>query len=337
METTRIKRKEPINPLLSRILIWTSLTLLIADMIYANINGINMMNREALCIVYQVLPRWLFLCWEFIIETCVVVLIGIFAGAIVEKYSYKLKRFFPKNQLLAFVYGAVLPICSCGAIPLIEVMKQRCSLRTIITFIIAAPLLNPFIVIMSFSLLGVQYTIIRIVASFVLAMGAGIMVEWISKKFFKKEYGKYESCNPSGGCTAFTQDVFVKTMLLMKQIMPYILVGGLITLSLELFNPKQVLSFFNFSNQWLSMLIMLVVGIPIFVCNGADMLIMKPLLEFTDLTIGSSMVFSLASSSVCISSIVITAKFLGKKMTTLLVICMSVIILAIGAIINLLF
>jgi hypothetical protein len=80
-------------------------------------------------------------------------------------------------------------------------------------------------------------------------MGAGIMVESISKKFFKKEYGKYESCNPSSGCTAFTQDVFVKTMLLMKQIMPYILVGGLITLSLELFNPKQILSFFHFRNQ----------------------------------------------------------------------------------------
>jgi uncharacterized membrane protein YraQ (UPF0718 family) len=337
MKTTKITRTEPINPLLSRILIWTSLTLLIVDAIYSNINGINMMNRESLCIVYQVLPRWLFLCWEFIIETCVVVLIGIFAGAIVEKYSYKLKRFFPKNQLLAFAYAAVLPICSCGAIPLIEVMKQRCSLRTIITFIIAAPLLNPFIVIMSFSLLGVQYAIIRIVASFVLAMGAGIMVEWISKKLFKEEYGKYESCNPSGGCNAFTRDIFVKTMLLMKQIMPYILVGGFITLSLELFNPKQILSFFNFSNQWLSMLIMLVVGIPVFICNGADMLLLKPLLEFTDLTTGSSMVFSLASSSVCISSIVITAKFLGKKMTTLLVICMGIIILAIGAIINLLF
>jgi uncharacterized membrane protein YraQ (UPF0718 family) len=294
------------------------------------------MNREALCIVYQTLPRWLFLCWENFIETFLIILLGIFAGAIIERYSYKLKRVFPKNQLLAFAYGAVLPICSCGAIPLIEVMKQRCSLRTIITFIIVAPLLNPFIVIMSFSLLGVQYAITRVVASFVLSMGAGIMVEWISKKFFKEEYGKYESCNPSGGCTAFTQDIFVKTMLLMKQIMPYILVGGLISVSLELFNPKQMLSFFNFSNQWLSMLIMLVVGIPIFVCNGADMLIMKPLLEFTDLTTGASMVFSLASSSVCISSIVITAKFLGKKMTTLLVICMGIVILAIGAIINLL-
>ncbi|GHT57822.1 hypothetical protein AGMMS50239_00990 [Bacteroidia bacterium] len=337
METVKIKRKEPINPLLARIVVWTALAVIIADMVYANINGIHSMNREALCIVYKTLPRWLFLCWENFIETSFIVLIGIFTGTIVENYSRKLKRFFPKNQLLAFLYGAILPVCSCGAIPLIEVMKQRCSLRTVITFIIAAPLLNPFIVIMSFSLLGVQYAIIRVVASFVLAMGAGIMVEWISKKFFKEEYGKYESCNPSGGCTAFTQDIFVKTMLLMKQIMPYILVGGLITLSLELFNPKQILYFFNFSNQWLSMLIMLVVGIPIFVCNGADMLIMKPLLEFTDLTVGSSMVFSLTSSSVCISSIVITAKFLGKKMTTLLVVCMGVIIFAIGAIINLLF
>jgi uncharacterized membrane protein YraQ (UPF0718 family) len=322
------KRKEPFNPLLARIVVWTALAVIVADMIYANINGIHSMNREALCIVYKTLPRWLFLCWENFIETSFIVLIGIFAGAMVENYSRKLKRFFPKNQLLAFLYGAVLPVCSCGAIPLIEVMKQRVSLRVIITFIIAAPLLNPYIVALSFGMMGVEYGIIRILSSFVLAVSVGRIVEYLGKLFLKKELGKYEVCESN--CTVFTRDIFVKTLLMMKKVLPYILIGGTITLSLELFNPKQALSMFGFGNPLLSMLIMLAVGIPLYACNGADIIIMKPLLSFTDLSLGSSIVFSLTASAICVSSIVLMSKFLGKRLTALLVICIGVMSLVIG-------
>jgi uncharacterized membrane protein YraQ (UPF0718 family) len=174
---------------------------------------------------------------------------------------------------------------------------------------------------------------IRILASFVLAVFAGILVEWIGRKFLKHEWGKYEICQTN--CTVFSRDVFVKTILMTKKLMPYILIGGAISLSMELFNPKQILSFFNFSNPWLSMFIMLAIGIPIFVCNGADMILLKPLLAFTDLSMGAALVFSLTSSAVCISSIVMMAKFLGKPLTAILVISIGVLALVIGAAINL--
>jgi uncharacterized membrane protein YraQ (UPF0718 family) len=327
------KRKEPLNPQLARAVIWSAIAIIVADMVYANINGIHSMNREALCIIYKTLPRWLFLCWENFVETTFIVLIGIFASVVIENYSRKLKRFFPRNQLLAFVYGAVLPVCSCGAIPLIEVMKQRVPLRVIITFVVTAPLLNPYIVVLSVSMLGLQYCIIRIVAAFALAVSVGWLVEFIGKRFMRAELGKYEVCESN--CTIFTQDVFVKALLITRKVLPYILIGGLITLSLELFNPKQALALFNFSNPWLSMLIMLVVGLPFYVCNGADIILLKPLLSFTDLSVGSSIVFSLTASAVCISSIALLSKFLGRSLTILLVICIAGMALVIGGIINL--
>jgi len=335
MNTQKInkRRKEPINPLLARIIIWTAVTLIIVDMVYANINGINQMNREALCIVYQSLPRWLFLFYQNFLELSIVVLIGVFSGVLIENYIRKLKRFFPKNQLLAFVYGSILPICSCGAIPLIEVMKQRVSLRVIITFLIAAPLLNPYIIVLSVSVMGLKYCFIRIISTFILAIFTGLSVDWIAKRFLKEELGKYEVCNTN--CAVFSSDPFVKTLLMTKKLLPYIFIGGVISFSVELFNPKQLLSVFNFSNDWLSMLIMAVIGIPIYMCNGADIFILKPLLTFTDLSLGSAMVFSLTSSAVCISSIVMLSKFLGKRLTTVLVISVGIISLLIGALINL--
>lgn len=322
-----------INPKTARIIIWLVVAYTVIHNVYANINGIHQMNRESLCILYKSVPRWLFLIYEHFIELTIVVLIGVFAGVLVENYIKKIKRFFPKNQVLAFIYGSILPICSCGAIPLIEVMKQRVSLKVIITFLIAAPLLNPYIIILSLSVMGVKYSIIRIVSAFVLAILSGIIVEWITKRFCKVEIGKFENCSTE--CSAFSNDLFVKTLLMVKKLLPYILIGGVISFSIELFNPKQYLAMFNFSNEWITMPFMLIIGIPLYVCNGADIFILKPLLEYTDLSLGASMVFSLTSSAVCISSIVMLSKFLGKRITTIFVISIAVLSLLIGIAINL--
>lgn len=322
-----------IRPRIAKVIVYGAILLTVVDMVYSNIKGINQINRETLCILYTSMPRWLFLAYEYFFELAIVVLLGVFASTLLEVYIKKVKRFFPKNQVLAFLYGSILPICSCGAVPIIEVMKKRVSLRVIVTFIVAAPLLNPYIIVLSLSIMGVKYCIFRIIASFVLALSTGLLVDWIGKWFLKSELGKYEACNT--GCAVASGDPFVKTLLITRRLLPYILIGGTISFALEMFNPKQLLTWFNFSNQWLSMLIMVAIGIPVYVCNGADILLLKPLLSFTDLSLGSAMVFSLTSSSVCVSSIVMLSKFLGRRLTAVLVTCVGLVSLLIGTAINL--
>ena len=135
---------------------------------YMNMMGFNSLSHDA-CVVYKSVPKWLFYLYENILELFIVVILGIFAGVLMEKYFFKIKRFYPKNQLLAFLYASILPVCSCGVIPLIDSMKLRTNLRTIITFVIAAPLLNPYIIFVSFTVLGLKYSILRIVFSFFLS------------------------------------------------------------------------------------------------------------------------------------------------------------------------
>ena len=79
---------------------------------------------------------------------------------------------------------------------------------------------------------------------------------------------------------------------------------------------------------------MTVIGIPLYVCNGADVLLLKPLLAYTDLTTGTAMVFSLTSSAVCISSIAMLFKFMGRKLTLILLANLTVLTLLIGFAIN---
>jgi hypothetical protein len=119
-----------------------------------------------------------------------------------------------------------------------------------------------------------------------------------------------------------------------RKLLPYIFWGGLLSFSLEYLQPKAFLQTMSFSDEWLSMLTMTIVGVPIYVCNGADVLLLKPLLAYTDLTTGTAMVFSLTSSAVCISSIAMLFKFMGRKLTLILLANLIVITLIIGFAIN---
>jgi uncharacterized membrane protein YraQ (UPF0718 family) len=318
----------------ARVVIFTAIILTVADTIYLNVLGINQMERER-CVVYNAMPRWLFLIYEYFVEYLIVVMIGVFGAVLVEQYLTKARRFFPKNQLLAFTYGAILPICSCGAIPLIDIMKNRVSLRVIITFLIAAPLLNPYIVMVSVSMLGVKYAVLRIVASFILAMGSAWIVDFYVRLKKLPICDTISNCD-SGKCVVVEKDLFVKTLTIVKKLVPYILVGGMISFGLEWLNPKQFLENYHFTNSFVASVIMLIVGIPVYVCNGADVILLKPLIMYTDLTMGPAMIFSLTSSVVCVSSIVMLYKYLGSKITFALVVTIAILSLLIGLGIDLL-
>lgn len=318
---------------IARGIVFAAILFTIVDMIYMNVMGINALNHQA-CVIYSSLPKWLFYLYENVIELLIVVLLGVFAGVIMEQYFHKIKRFYPKNQFLAFLYASILPVCSCGVVPLIESMKRRTSLRVIITFVIAAPLLNPYIIFVSFTVLGLKYTLLRIVFSCFISVVSGLLLQFISNRFAGFSWGQYKAC--ASDCAIVPdRDLFVKTVKITKKLVPYILIAGLISFSFSIWNPRQYLEGMSFSHEPWSTLIMTVIGIPIYVCNGTDVIFLKPLLQYTDLTLGSAMAFSLASSAVCVSSIVMLVKFIGRNLTIALVSIIFLLTILSSLVINL--
>ena len=153
-----------------------------ADIVYKTVNNITYLNRES-CILYRMLPKIGFLFFEYFVELFLIVIVGIFFAAMLESMFAKYKRFYPSNTITAFFYASLLPVCACTTIPLISSMKGKLPFRTIITFVVAAPLLSPYIIMLSFSVLGMTYGILRIVSAFLMAMISGVVLEF----FYTKE------------------------------------------------------------------------------------------------------------------------------------------------------
>lgn len=74
------------------------------------------------------------------------------------------------------VSGMLLPICSCGVIPIgISMYYSGAYLGPVLAFMTSTPIINPIAVVLSFGLLGPQITIIYVISGFVVPMIVGIL------------------------------------------------------------------------------------------------------------------------------------------------------------------
>jgi len=313
------------------LLAWFSIAVYSADTIYRSIYGITYETRQN-CILYRNTPKWFFMLYENVLELFIVVTIGVVIAALVEKYFKRIHPVFPDNPVIAFIYASILPVCSCTAIPLVKAMHENISYRTIITFLISAPLLNPYIIMITYKTLGLEYMLVRIAASFIMAYGASLVME---KLLEKPEVAILPlPCATKRGCAHRDDSIWENAKSVFIQVLPYILLAGGLSLAFEFLSPKKLVELIPIDNGIISTLAMVALGIPIYLCNGADALVLKPLAEYTDIGFGTALSFSLTSSSICIASIILLTKFIGVRHTVMLTFLIFISAVVLGTLLN---
>lgn len=307
----------------------------IIDFIYKTVNNINYMNKDK-CILSRMLPKWGFLFFEYFVELTIIVTIGIFLAVLLDKWFSKYKKFYPKTPMSAFIYGSLAPVCACTVIPLIRSMKERLGIKTIVTFVVAAPLLSPYIMMLSFSVLGIKYSILRIISSFILAISSGFVVDFFHTKDAKMGPIKMGTCN-SNRCPLEKKDIYLETYGVLKMILPFLIIAGVMGIVFELAMPYRFLMNSSFGDGIMATVLAILIGIPIYFCNGAEVLFLRPLIHSAGISLGTAMAFSLASTSICVTSMIMLFKFLGKKLTLVLLANIIVVTLLLSYIIDLFF
>ncbi len=79
--------------------------------------------------------------------------------------------------VLAALAGALLPVCSCGIVPLVTaLLAGGVPLGPAVAFLIAGPGLNPATFSMTAGALGTDFAVARLVCTLALSIGAGVLV-----------------------------------------------------------------------------------------------------------------------------------------------------------------
>lgn len=310
LSTAAVNRPKTIY-LLKKILIYLSAIVLLADTVYKNLYSISMQTRQN-CVLYKNVPRIVFMLYENFIELFLIVVIGIFAAELFSKYFLRINKYAPGNIFSAFLIASIIPACSCSVIPMIKAMQGKMRISVMLTFVFAAPLLNPYIIAISLGVLGIRYTVLRIISSFFLASLTGLFIERFmsASKTGKMEY---DHCAGAIGCSALKFDVYESAFITIKKITPFIIFSGAVSILYEYYFTKQVLSSIDLANGLTGLIFAIAAGIPIYLCSGSDVLFLKPLISVSHLPLGTAVAFSLTSTAICISSIIMLAGYLGKR------------------------
>jgi uncharacterized protein len=122
--------------------------------------------------------------WPYLLVTIPLAVIINLSGA--SKY---INRALSKKPLvsifLATAVGAFSPFCSCGVIPVItSLLIGGVPLGPVMAFWIASPSMDPEIFMLSVATIGWKLTVWRLVATFVISIGGGIITHLAQKNGF---------------------------------------------------------------------------------------------------------------------------------------------------------
>ena len=266
----------------------------------------------------------------------------ILAGFII-KYMTLGKLRLPKSMLGAGMFASVIPICSCAGVPMAHgmMMGNKMRIRAVITFLIVLPVLSPIVMVLAVARIGWWYLITEVIAVFALAMISGMIVERYAG--VKAEGDTRQGCYSCKGCRSSQSYKSRDSALLagwdqffylMKYIFLGILLGSIIATYM---NEEMILEFLGSRSDVIGsipgLVLIVLMGIPIFICSGEDVIILAPLIAM-GLPLGHAVAFAICGNAICISAIPVLNATFGKRVTMLLMACFFVGGILVGLAIN---
>jgi uncharacterized membrane protein YraQ (UPF0718 family)/copper chaperone CopZ len=241
----------------------------------------------------------------------------------------------------ASVFGVPLPLCSCGVIPVAASLRRHgASAAATTSFLISTPQTGVDSIMVTLSLLGPVFAIFRPVVAFLSGILGGVLVN-----VFGYEKGAAPDERPA--CTAeccsgaenhgggLLRGVRYGFVTLPRDIHKALVVGILIAGAISAAIPDD---FFAgvLGGGILSMLVMMAVGIPVYVCATASVPIAAALM-MKGVSPGAALVFLMTGPATNAATITTVWKIMGKRIAGIYLFAVAASALAAGLVLDAIF
>ncbi len=216
-----------------------------------------------------------------IIEALPFVLLGIALSVVVqvwlpENLLFRLlpKRTVPRRIVLSFL-GIFLPVCECGNIPLARgLMLRGLTVSESLTFLLAAPILNPITIITTQQAFGSDSTILiaRLLGGFMIANVVGWLFSGYKKSSdlltpdFEASCKYDHKAKHDHGKFKRSIEVFVKEA---NVIVPALFIGGFVAGFVQVAVPRSILVGLG-ADPVLSIFAMMALAFIVSICANVD-------------------------------------------------------------------
>jgi uncharacterized membrane protein YraQ (UPF0718 family) len=242
------------------------------------------------------------------------------------------------------VLGIPLPLCSCGVIPAAILLKKKGASRgSVISFLISTPITGVDSIFATYALLGPLFAIYRVVSSALTALVAGVLANFLTAPEHPETgHSEHEHGHMHGHGEEMEEKPrrrFVELFRyafgeLLGDIWKWLILGVLLGGIIAYLIPDTLIQKY-LGSGWQAMLVMLIIGIPMYVCATGSIPIAAALM-LKGMSPGAALVFLLAGPATNAVTITVVSRELGKRATILYVLSIAVMSVLVGMGLNIL-
>lgn len=220
-------------------------------------------------------------------------------GALIEEYVSErtIVRFLtgtrPGTMVLASTIGAVIPLCTCGMVPLAVSLRRRGSdLKHTFAFLTAGAAFSVPVLFLTWKVLGAEWALVRLVTSVLYGLAVGYAAVWVLGRFAARS--AEVPANPTLGHVAAEFEDTARDVAeirpprlasvvrrlrgQVKEYFPWVVVSLAIAAVVDVLVPRHWIHVLYGEKTVAGAFLASLTGIPFYFCSGAELPLVKELL-----------------------------------------------------------
>lgn len=289
---------------------------------------------------------------SIVLEALPFILIGSLAASLIQMFISEewIARVIPKKRFLglmaAGLLGLIIPVCECAIIPITRgLMKKGVPAGIAVTFMLAAPIINPVVLVSTYYAFGgtLPMVLLRAGAGLSSALIIGFIIDLVYGKnapikisnSYLHNHGRHHECND--GCShnhnekehSIFIEVIEHTTEEFYDMGKYLILGALISTMLQSVMPRQYM--INAGNSGhLSIVVMMAFAYIVSLCSEADAFVAS---TFTgQFAAGPIIAFLILGPMIDIKNTLMLKSSFKKGFSTLLIMLIFVVCFIVSAI-----
>ena len=255
-------------------------------------------------------------------------------------------RLYGLQYLLASVFGAITPFCSCSSIPLfIGFVKGGIPLGVTLAFLITSPLVNEVAVAMFLGSFGVQATLIYVVSGILLGCIGGIVLgsmrlepylsDWVKQVQAQSEQQseQWEKDN-----TTFFQrlpTIVSDAWQIVRSVLLYVLIGIGIGAFMHGFIPEGFFEQYMSRDNWYAVPLSVLLAVPMY-ANAAGIVPVIEVFVAKGIPLGTAIAFMMAVVGLSLPEATLLKKVMTWRLISLFFATVTLFIILSGYMFNVL-
>lgn len=274
-----------------------------ADWLVYGIFGLDSLSKTGIAVNFFIYDTIKILILLFFISIVMGIINAYFPIERLRNYLMTHKM-YGLQYLMASVFGAITPFCSCSSIPLfIGFVKGGIPLGVTFSFLITSPLVNEVAVAMFLGTFGLRVTVIYVISGILLGIVGGFVLGRMNLSRYLSDWVKQIQADSSAQTdewkkenTSFAKRLptIVKDALnIVKGVLIYVLIGIGIGAFMHGFVPEGFFENYMSKDNWYAVPLSVILAVPMY-ANAAGIVPVIEVFVAKGIPLGTAIAFMMA-------------------------------------------